>query len=98
MLYLQHTCYLVITTIILFYFLEAYHCKCVDPWLTEGKRTCPVCKRPVANNRGLARSRSGRTDLESVGETSYEAEAEADETTPLISGTSQRRNSVTVTV
>lgn len=77
---------------------HAYHCKCVDPWLTEGKRTCPVCKRPVANNRGLARSRSGRTDLESVGETSYEAEAEADETTPLISGTSQRRNSVTMTV
>lgn len=68
----------------------------MDPWLTEGKRTCPVCKRPVANNRGLARSRSGRTDLESVGETSYEAEA--DETTPLISGTSQRRNSVTMTV
>lgn len=77
---------------------HAYHCKCVDPWLTEGKRTCPVCKRPVANNRGLARSRSGRTDLESMGETSYEAEAEADETTPLISGTSQRRNSVTMTV
>ena len=72
----------------------------MDPWLTEGKRTCPVCKRPVANNRGLARSRSGRTDLESVGQTSYEAEAEAeaDETTPLISGTSQRRNSVTMTV
>ena len=24
-----------------------YHCKCVDPWLTGGKRSCPVCNRPV---------------------------------------------------
>lgn len=79
---------------------HAYHCKCVDPWLTEGKRTCPVCKRPVANDRGLTRSRSGRNDVESMGETSHEAEheAEANERTPLISTTSQSRASITMTV
>lgn len=77
---------------------HAYHCKCVDPWLTEGKRTCPVCKRPVANDRGSTRSRSGRTDVESMGETSFEAEAEANERTPLISTTSQSRASITMTV
>ncbi|PFX24464.1 E3 ubiquitin-protein ligase RNF13 [Stylophora pistillata] len=87
----------------LFYFdgnVYAYHCKCVDPWLTEGKRTCPVCKRPVANDTGLTRSRSGRNDMESMGETSYEAEpeAEANERTPLISTTSQSRASITMTV
>ncbi|XP_022792522.1 E3 ubiquitin-protein ligase RNF13-like [Stylophora pistillata] len=81
-------------------FRKAYHCKCVDPWLTEGKRTCPVCKRPVANDTGLTRSRSGRNDMESMGETSYEAEpeAEANERTPLISTTSQSRASITMTV
>ena len=27
-----------------------YHTKCIDPWLTRGKRQCPICKRRIRND------------------------------------------------
>ncbi|XP_005105318.1 E3 ubiquitin-protein ligase RNF13 [Aplysia californica] len=30
---------------------HVYHTKCIDPWLTKNKKTCPVCKRRVIPGR-----------------------------------------------
>lgn len=63
---------------------SAYHCKCVDPWLTKTKKTCPVCKQRVTrNNQEHSESESedetgGRGEEEGT-------EGEADsERTPLL--------------
>ncbi|KAJ7420389.1 E3 ubiquitin-protein ligase RNF13 [Willisornis vidua] len=62
---------------------HAYHCKCVDPWLTKTKKTCPVCKQKVVPSQG---------DSDSETDSSQE-ENEVSEHTPLLrplaSGSSQ---------
>lgn len=40
---------------------HAYHCKCIDPWLTRNKRVCPVCKRRVLAP-GETRRRAASSD------------------------------------
>ncbi|KAM4771133.1 E3 ubiquitin-protein ligase RNF13 [Rhinophrynus dorsalis] len=55
-------------------FKKAYHCKCVDPWLTKTKKTCPVCKQKVVPSQG---------DSESDSESSQD-ENEVSENTPLL--------------
>ncbi|XP_038606256.1 E3 ubiquitin-protein ligase RNF13 [Tachyglossus aculeatus] len=53
---------------------HAYHCKCVDPWLTKTKKTCPVCKQKVVPSQG---------DSDSETDSSQE-ENEVSEHTPLL--------------
>lgn len=60
--------------VLVFYFLTAYHCKCVDPWLTKTKKTCPVCKQKVVPSQG---------DSDSETDSSQE-ENEVSENTPLL--------------
>ncbi|EMP38002.1 E3 ubiquitin-protein ligase RNF13 [Chelonia mydas] len=54
--------------------VAAYHCKCVDPWLTKTKKTCPVCKQKVVPSQG---------DSDSETDSSQE-ENDVSENTPLL--------------
>ncbi|XP_016886776.1 E3 ubiquitin-protein ligase RNF13 isoform X1 [Cynoglossus semilaevis] len=54
---------------------HAYHSKCVDPWLTKTKKTCPVCKQKVVPSQG---------DSDSDSEESGQENEEVSESTPLL--------------
>ncbi|XP_014663643.1 PREDICTED: E3 ubiquitin-protein ligase RNF13-like isoform X2 [Priapulus caudatus] len=53
---------------------HAYHTKCIDPWLTNNKKTCPICKRQVIPGNDTDSSDSDAEDGEA-------------ENTPLLSAT-----------
>ncbi|MGH0141448.1 UNVERIFIED_CONTAM: hypothetical protein FKN15_074232 [Acipenser sinensis] len=57
---------------------HAYHCKCVDPWLTKTKKTCPVCKQKVVPSQGDSDS-----DTNEAG-SSHEENDDVSESTPLL--------------
>ncbi|XP_041482656.1 E3 ubiquitin-protein ligase RNF13-like isoform X1 [Lytechinus variegatus] len=59
---------------------HAFHCKCIDPWLTNNRRTCPICKRKVIPP-GMVDS-----DEES------DSDVSPNENTPLLSGGTQSGN------
>ncbi|XP_076024778.1 E3 ubiquitin-protein ligase RNF167 [Genypterus blacodes] len=63
---------------------HAYHCKCVDPWLTKTKKTCPVCKQRVTRRTAEQSDSDSEEDSARRGEeegTDGEAESER---TPLL--------------
>ncbi|XP_022160265.1 E3 ubiquitin-protein ligase RNF13 isoform X1 [Myzus persicae] len=67
---------------------HAYHCKCIDPWLTRNRRFCPICKRRVYGNN---------EDLHAV---AYSSDTDSDEQpndrTPLVSPGINNSNSLGV--
>ncbi|XP_017292452.1 E3 ubiquitin-protein ligase RNF167 [Kryptolebias marmoratus] len=63
---------------------HAYHCKCVDPWLTQTKKTCPVCKQRVTK-KNPEHSESDSEEEAGGRREEGETEGEADsERTPLL--------------
>ncbi|XP_050539308.1 E3 ubiquitin-protein ligase RNF13-like [Daktulosphaira vitifoliae] len=54
---------------------HAYHCKCIDPWLTRNRRFCPICKRRVYGDN---------QDLHAVAYSSDTDSDEPNDRTPLV--------------
>ncbi|KAM8972705.1 E3 ubiquitin-protein ligase RNF167 [Pelodytes ibericus] len=58
---------------------HAYHCSCVDPWLTKTKKSCPVCKHRIFRSEDDSDSES----TGEAGDADHREESDS-ERTPLL--------------
>uniref|UniRef100_A0A8C4Q6M8 RING-type E3 ubiquitin transferase n=1 Tax=Eptatretus burgeri TaxID=7764 RepID=A0A8C4Q6M8_EPTBU len=61
---------------------HAFHCKCVDPWLTQQHKICPVCKRRVGSGPD---PETGSGSDGGLYRPDIEADTPVSERTPLLS-------------
>ncbi|XP_056140928.1 E3 ubiquitin-protein ligase RNF167-like [Lampris incognitus] len=63
---------------------HAYHCKCVDPWLTKTKKTCPVCKQRVTQHNPEHSESESEEEAREHGENEGTVGEADSERTPLL--------------
>ena len=72
----------IILLFILVLLFTAFHKKCIDPWLTKNKRTCPLCKKKAIDRPHGADQSDSDDSADDVLVT-----GQSSERTPLLSGT-----------
>lgn len=60
---------------------HAYHCSCIDPWLTKTKRNCPICKYRVLRTEDDSDSDDGGRE---AADSERGADESDNERTPLL--------------
>ncbi|KPP64099.1 hypothetical protein Z043_117591 [Scleropages formosus] len=63
---------------------HAYHCRCVDPWLTQTKKTCPVCKQRVVQPSPDHPESESENEEGGIGDGPGAGEEDSTERTPLL--------------